>query len=162
MEEADKGWMMPMIGVSRWMFLLVPAYLSCPGQNPESRKTIVCVCVCVCVHMRACTCASCTSYWIHGTFINKCLHHFVHATLYTTTFPVYSLLKTGTLHWIITNASTTDTTWPSYSLLLYLLVFPTNHNLDLFIFTLMPVSVTKSSRRVCNPAYSVPVPSQDK
>ena len=29
------------------MFLLVPAYLVCPGQNPQSGKTVVCVCVCV-------------------------------------------------------------------------------------------------------------------
>jgi len=55
--------------------------------------------------------------------------HFVHATLYITTFPVYPLLTTSTLCWIITNASTTDTTGPSYSLLHYLLPFPTNHNL---------------------------------
>jgi len=30
------------------MFLLVPADPGCPGQNPESRKTVVCVCVRVC------------------------------------------------------------------------------------------------------------------
>ena len=30
------------------MFLLIPAHLGCPGQNPKSRKTVVCVCVCVC------------------------------------------------------------------------------------------------------------------
>jgi len=30
------------------MFLLVPAHPSCPRQNPESRKTVVCACVCVC------------------------------------------------------------------------------------------------------------------
>jgi len=29
------------------MFLLVPAHPGCPGQNPQSRKTVVCVCVCV-------------------------------------------------------------------------------------------------------------------
>ena len=29
------------------MFLLVQAHPGCPGQNPESRKTVVCVCVCV-------------------------------------------------------------------------------------------------------------------
>ena len=28
------------------MFLLLPAHLGCPGQNPESRKTVVYVCVC--------------------------------------------------------------------------------------------------------------------
>ena len=27
------------------MFLLVPAYPGCPGQIPQSRKTVVCVCV---------------------------------------------------------------------------------------------------------------------
>jgi len=35
-----------MMSVSGWMFLLVPAHLGCPGQNPKSRKTVVyCVCV---------------------------------------------------------------------------------------------------------------------
>ena len=29
------------------MFLLVPAHPGCPGQNPKSRKTVVCVCVCL-------------------------------------------------------------------------------------------------------------------
>jgi len=32
---------------SGWMFLLVPAHPGCPGQFPQSRKTVVCVCVCV-------------------------------------------------------------------------------------------------------------------
>ena len=32
------------------MFLLVLPHPGCPGQNPESRKTVVCVCVCVCAH----------------------------------------------------------------------------------------------------------------
>jgi len=27
------------------MFFLVPAHPGCPGQNPQSRKTVVCVCV---------------------------------------------------------------------------------------------------------------------
>jgi len=27
-------------------FLLVPAHPGCPGQIPQSRKTVVCVCVC--------------------------------------------------------------------------------------------------------------------
>ena len=38
------------------------------------------------------------------------------------------LLTTRTLYWIITNTSITDTTWSSYSLLLYLLPFLTNRN----------------------------------
>jgi len=38
------------------------------------------------------------------------------SSLYITTFPVYPLLTTSTLHWIITNASNTKTKWPTYSL----------------------------------------------
>jgi len=34
MQEADKGWLMIRIGVSRWMFLLVPAHLGSPRQRP--------------------------------------------------------------------------------------------------------------------------------
>jgi len=34
---------MTTIGVSGLTFLLVPAHPGCPGQNPESRKTVVCV-----------------------------------------------------------------------------------------------------------------------
>jgi len=32
MEEVDKG-LMTTIGVSRWMFLLVPAHPGCPGSR---------------------------------------------------------------------------------------------------------------------------------
>jgi len=39
LDEADKGQLMTTIGVSGRIFLLVPAHLSCPGQNPESRVT---------------------------------------------------------------------------------------------------------------------------
>jgi len=40
------------------MFLLVPAHPGCPGQIPQSRKTVVCVCVCACVRacVRVCVC----------------------------------------------------------------------------------------------------------
>ena len=31
------------LGMSGKMFLLVPAHLSCPGQNPESGKMVVCL-----------------------------------------------------------------------------------------------------------------------
>jgi len=41
-------------------------------------------------------------------------YHFAHATLNTTTFSVDPLLTTSTLYWIITNTSTTDTTWHQY------------------------------------------------
>jgi len=46
---------MTTMSVSGWMFLLVPAHPGCPGQIPQSRKTVVCVCV-----------ASC-NYWLRGT-----------------------------------------------------------------------------------------------
>jgi len=36
---------MTTIGANEWLLLLVPAYPACPGQNPESHKTVVCVCV---------------------------------------------------------------------------------------------------------------------
>jgi len=39
---------MTTMSVSGWMFLLIPAHPGCPGQNPKSRKTVMC-CVCVCV-----------------------------------------------------------------------------------------------------------------
>jgi len=49
------------IGVSGWMFLLVPAHPGCPGQSTESRKTVVCLCVCVCVCV-------CSQTWHSYTF----------------------------------------------------------------------------------------------
>jgi len=45
MDEADKGRLMTTIGVSGRTFLLVLAHPGCPGQNPDSRKMVVCVCV---------------------------------------------------------------------------------------------------------------------
>ena len=43
MEEDDKGCPMIRMGVCGWVFLLVPAYLSCLGP-----KTVKRLCVCVC------------------------------------------------------------------------------------------------------------------
>jgi len=43
-------------------------------------------------------------HWHQYLHTNKCLYHFIHATLYTTTFHVYPLLTTSTLYWLITNA----------------------------------------------------------
>jgi len=40
---------MTMIGVSGWVFLLVPAHPGCPRHIPESRKTVVVVVVAVIV-----------------------------------------------------------------------------------------------------------------
>jgi len=48
MEEDDKGCPMIRMGVSGWMFLLVPGS---PGQKAVKR---LCVCVCVCACVRAC------------------------------------------------------------------------------------------------------------
>jgi len=50
-EEDDKGCPMIRMGVSGWMFLLVPAYPCSPGHKAVKR---LCVCVCACV--RACVC----------------------------------------------------------------------------------------------------------
>jgi len=44
MDETDKGSLMTMIGVNKWMFLLVPAHSGIPRQNSESRKMVVYVC----------------------------------------------------------------------------------------------------------------------
>ena len=50
MEEDDKGCLMIRMGVSWWVFLLVPAYPGCPDQRPLNG----CVCVCVCVSVTVC------------------------------------------------------------------------------------------------------------
>ena len=60
------------MGVSGWMFLLVPAYPGGPGQKAVKRLC-VCVCarMCACVHacVRACCCSVCVLLllWIHIT-----------------------------------------------------------------------------------------------
>ena len=54
------GWrrrLVAAMGVSGWMFLLVPAHPGCPKQSPESCKRL-CVCVYVCACARACTFSS--------------------------------------------------------------------------------------------------------
>jgi len=43
MEKDDKGCSLIRLGVRGWVFLLVPAYPSCPGQKLLNG----CVCVCV-------------------------------------------------------------------------------------------------------------------
>jgi len=56
MDETDKERMMTAIGVSGWIFLLVPAHPGCPRQHPESRKMVVCASVRVCIHAWLCVC----------------------------------------------------------------------------------------------------------
>ena len=54
MEEVDKGCPMTRMGVSGWMFLLVPTYPVSPGQKATKR---LCVCVCVfCSTIKVCLC----------------------------------------------------------------------------------------------------------
>jgi len=50
MEEDDKECPMIRLGVSGWVFLLVPAYPGCPGQKPLNG------CVCTHTRARACVC----------------------------------------------------------------------------------------------------------
>ena len=76
------------------------------------------------------TCATRPGYCIQTISTNKWLHHFEHAIHYTTTLLVYLFLTTSALYWIIANTSTTDTTWPSCSLLHQILMFSTYHNFD--------------------------------
>jgi len=49
MEEVDKGCLMIRMGVSGRMFLLVSAYLGCPGQQQQQQqqKAVKQLCVCV-------------------------------------------------------------------------------------------------------------------
>jgi len=88
------------------------------------------------------TWTTCTDYRIRAASTNKWLHHFVHATFYTTTFLVYPLLTTCTLYWITTNTSATYTTRPSCSLLQWLLTFSAYHEKPWFYSYLMPLFST--------------------
>jgi len=70
MEEVDKGCLMIRMGMSGWMFLLVPVYLGIPGQRAVKRLC-VCVCVCVCssslgwLSSRCCAC-------VYVMFLHAC------------------------------------------------------------------------------------------
>ena len=54
--------------------------------------------ICTGTHIH--TCMTCTDYRIRATSTNKWPHHFVHATLYTTTLLVYPLVTTRLVHFI--------------------------------------------------------------
>ena len=41
MEEGDKGCLMIRMGVSGWMFLMVPAYPGCPGSKAVKRSLLL-------------------------------------------------------------------------------------------------------------------------
>ena len=99
MEEADKVWLMIRIGVSGWMFILVPTYRGCPWQNPESRKMVVCVCVFSLLYLLT---------WhppLHTPYIsspNHCLLFAAHAHTIATCFAVVPRL----CHLILVSLST--------------------------------------------------------
>jgi len=56
------------------------------------------VCMLMLVYLSACTCVSSTGYLIHATSTNKGLHHFVRATLYTSTV-AWSYFSCATLYY---------------------------------------------------------------
>jgi len=140
MDEADKGWLMTTIGVSGWMFLLVPAHLGCPRQNPESRKMVVYVCVCFMAQV--------SQYQKGKTNLDLLQQQKVSGSAIS-----WAICKSAPLPRQVTMPAfhnctelmwtplpqSKDTIWPSYSLLRYLLPFSTNHNLGFFIFTLIPL-----------------------
>jgi len=67
MEEVDKRCLMIRMGVSRWMFLLVPAHPGISGQRAIKR-----LCVCLCV--RACACArACICVFAYFTLLFYCM-----------------------------------------------------------------------------------------
>ena len=84
-------------------------------------------------------CLTCTSYRIQTASTNEWLHHFRHATLYTTALRVYPFSTTSTLQCIATSTFTADPTLPSYSLLPHLLTFCTYHNLVFIHIAYTPV-----------------------
>ena len=49
MEKDDKGSTLTRMGVSGWMFLLVPAYPGCPGQTAVKWLLLLLLCVCNCL-----------------------------------------------------------------------------------------------------------------
>jgi len=84
----------------------------------------------------------------HATSTDKWLHHFYMLLFVGLHFPCTHFWQlVHCIYWINTNTSTTDTTWPSYSFLHYLLPFSTNHNLGfIHIYSLMPLFSTLSFR----------------
>jgi len=81
MEEADKGWLMTTIGVSGWVFLLVPAH---PGlSKTKSREPL-----------NSCTSSS-SSFITDKKRINKFFHKANRRHLFTKIFDVDSLINTA-------------------------------------------------------------------
>jgi len=76
---------------SGWMFLLVPAHPGCPGQFPQSRKTVVCVCVFVAIEGQVTICPSV----LHA--INRAfkLHYLINIAYNTRAEHVWQLLQKG-------------------------------------------------------------------
>jgi len=76
MEEDDKGWPTIRMGLSAWVFLLVPAYPGFPDQRPLNS----CVCVCFVITF--------SNTLVYGQFFAKlrCLYCFIHSFLVSFSF----------------------------------------------------------------------------
>ena len=91
MEDGDKGCPMIRMGVSGWMFLLVPAYPGSPKQKAIKR-----LCVCVCGESMKDLLAgdvfdenACCKVWV---ILQFSLYSSVHSS---DVFPVIRILNTG-------------------------------------------------------------------
>jgi len=69
MEKGDKGSTMIWMGVSGWMFLLVPAYPGCPGSEAIKRSLLLLLLPEISVRRDKSTC-------LQSVFFDGCLHHF--------------------------------------------------------------------------------------
>jgi len=98
MEKANKGWLTIRIGVSGWIFRLVPAH---PGNLGQRVVKWLCMCDCVCVH----NCSICftTMFTCIERDKSKCayiisltharMHARTHARTHTHTHPFYGPLS---------------------------------------------------------------------
>jgi len=73
---------MTRMGVSGWVFLLVPAYLGSPGPTAVKRLC-VCVCVCVCVLLFTSTVEPFCGLWLTSCYV--CIHTYMHTHTHTHT-----------------------------------------------------------------------------
>ena len=84
MEEVDKGCSTIMIGVSGWMFLLVPAHLGSPGKRAVKR-------LCVCVSQRR-------PSWLCSAVMHRTFSQFLLITETNLCVVVHSRLHTRQQH----------------------------------------------------------------
>jgi len=108
MDETDEGRMMATIGASGWMSVVIPAHPGCPGQNPESRKTVVCMCVCCCMCacgiaestlMSSVSSAHCTVMWATDDHASCFTYHLL------ISHTLSPLLSCSIYSWLVINLS---------------------------------------------------------